>query len=85
MCLLLGLSMVRCGDGGGERASDGGTPAVTPTVAIQGVVNDGTPTSPIAQALCRFVEQPHGQQDVVTTVADAADNASARRGRGAYG
>src|SRR5262249_13990829 len=76
ICLLLGLSIVRCGGGGGsgggggERASDGGTPAVTTavttTVTIQGVVTDGTPTSPIARALCRFVEQPNGQQGVVS-------------------
>ncbi len=77
ICLLLGLSMVRCGGGGGsggDRASDGGTPAVTTAVTIQGVVTDGTPTSPIAQALCRFVEQPNGQQGVVSAVADTAGN-----------
>src|SRR5215475_299248 len=72
--LLLGLSMVmvRCGGGGGgggESASDGstpavqdgGTPAVPTAVTIQGLVTDGTPTSPIAQALCRFMAQP-GQE-----------------------
>src|SRR6266852_8986070 len=77
ICLLLGLSMVRCGGGGGsggDRASDGGTPAVPTAVTIQGVVTDGTPTSPIAQALCRFVEQPNGQQGVVSAVADTAGN-----------
>src|SRR5262249_9983861 len=79
ICLLLGLSIVRCGGGGGgeggggDRVSDGGTPAVTTAVTIQGVVNDGTPTSPIAQALCRFVEQPNGQQGV-SAVADTAGN-----------
>jgi hypothetical protein len=76
ICLLLGLSIVRCGGGGGgggDRASDGGTPAVTTAVTIQGVVTDGTPTSPIAQALCRFVEQPNGQQGI-SAVADTAGN-----------
>jgi len=47
---------------------------VTTAVTIQGVVTDGTPTSPIAQALCRFVEQPNGQQGVVSAVADTAGN-----------
>src|SRR5206468_9487087 len=74
MCLLLGLSIVRCGGGGGDGASDGGTSAVTTAVIIQGVVTDGTPTSPIAQALCRFVQQPNGQQVVVSAVADTAGN-----------
>src|SRR5919202_984398 len=77
VCLLLGLSMVRCGGGGGgggDRASDGGTPSVAPAVTIQGVVTDGTPTSPIAQALCRFVAQPSGQQGGASVVADTAGN-----------
>src|SRR2546422_3676042 len=74
ICLLLGLSIVRCGGGGGDGASDGGTSAVTTAVTIQGVVTDGTPTSPIAQALCRFVQQPNGQQGVVSAVADTAGN-----------
>src|SRR5262249_36466461 len=86
ICLLLGLSMVmvRCGGGGGgggESASDGstpavqdgGTPAVPTAVTIQGIVTDGTPTSPIAQALCRFMEQPNGQQGV-NAIADTAGN-----------
>ena len=74
-CLLLGLSIVRCGGSGGggdDRASDVVTPPVTTAVTIRGVVHDGTPTSPIAQAHCRFAEQPNGQQGVVSAVADTA-------------
>src|SRR5262245_41197758 len=79
LCLLLGLSMVivRCGGGGGgggESASDGGPPAAPTAVTIQGIVSDGTPTSPIAQARCRFVAQPDGQESEVSTVADTAGN-----------
>src|SRR5215470_11654616 len=76
ICLLLGLSMVmvRCGGGGGENASDGSPPAAPTAVTIQGIVSDGTPTSPIAQARCRFVAQPDGQQGGASAVADTAGN-----------
>ena len=77
MCLLLGLSMATCGgDGGGgdENASAGSPPAAATAVTIQGVVDDGTPTSPIAQARCRFVAQSDGQQGGASAIADTAGN-----------
>ena len=75
MCFLLGLSMAtlwgRWG-WGEDRASGGGPPAVETAVTIQGVVDDGTPTSPIAQARCRFVAQSDGQQGGASAIADTA-------------
>src|SRR4030095_3850503 len=75
--LLLGLSLATCGgDGGGgdESASAGGTPAAETAVTIYGGGDDGTPTSPIAQARCRFVAQSDGQQGGASAITDTAGN-----------
>src|SRR5262245_57730957 len=73
--LLFGLTMATCGGdgGGGDSCRRGaGSPAAEAAGIIDGVVVDGTPRSPIAQAHCRFVAQSDGQQGGVSALADTA-------------
>ena len=61
--LFVSLTISGCGSGGSDP------PPVT-TVTIEGTVDDGTPTSPLANATCRFVTR--GGEDLASAQTDTS-------------